>query len=1588
MNDVVAENALPGAPRAAWDLKDRPGDRWGAGDAGIQGFATEISVDRGATVSFKVSTAATAYHLDIYRLGFYQGLGARHVATVQPSAALPQAQPGPVHVAGSGLLDCGNWAVSATWDVPADAVSGVYLAKLVRDDGVVGANHVPFIVRRDDGAADILFQTSDSTWQAYNTWGGRSLYSYAGPAGDPLNSVGRAFAVSYNRPFLTRGAEWGLNYLFAAEYPMIRFLEANGFDVEYCAGVDVHRSGASLLRHRTFLAVGHDEYWSAGQRENVVAARAGGVHLAFCTGNQVYWRTRWEPGVGGDENRTLVCYKETHANRRIDPSGEWTGTWRDNRFGPDAGSQPENGLTGTLTTRAAGIGATAIRVPGEYTGHRFWRGTGIEGRADPVLTVATLGYEWDADADNGHRPPGLMRLSSTTEDWNPQGKPAAQLGPAERNYMLQDQGTVYSVGTATHHLTLYRHASGALVFSAGTVKWACGLDADHDVQGLPTGPADPAMRQAMVNLFADMGVQPGSLEGDLIAAAEAVPDAPPASAISEPAAGATLTPGTPVTISGTATAAAGVIAAVEVSVNGGASWHPADGRDAWSLRWTPTGNGTVRLLSRAIDDTGAMEMPGAPTEVVVGACAGAPLLLLVDSGYVPNPFADYWTEILRGEGLAAFEKLEVRELAALTTEEAGARLASFAVVLLAETRLPEPAQALLRAYVAAGGRLVAMRPEPALADLFGLEYAPVQPEPPAQPLQYFAFDTSSGPGAGITSQSLTYHGVGDRYAPAGASVLARFQDRLDSPPTDPAVTMHEHGSGRAVCWAFDLARDIVLSRQGNPDWKNSEGDGSQDISVAEIGTLIQTNADTRPMDMFTRLPSFDAAGKRTDPGAVWFEPLRLRIPHADEKQRFLANLLLTLIERPTPRLWYLPAGHRSIIVNTGDGESYDEATLRKPIEDAQARGGRFTTFLTRGQIPGPPPLAGRASAAAVAAWEAAGHETAVHVHNVDPDLGPEDIQTYGRLSRAYRDIAEALRRAYGHGPRTARSHTIEWVGWTEMAEIEAAEGTGLDLNYYHFWEEQSATVPTRLARSPGRRARTGYFTGSGLPQRFIDATGAVLPIFQLLTEWPDEFFYNNAFDPDAVFAEVLAPMLAAAQAGCISAFVTNVHPGPYWTPGAGYGTAQRTSRWVHKLWDHAQTAGIPMWTAENLLDFAHARTATSFDRMAWTGTELTFDVVMPEPGGEQTLLLPAAGLRSVELDGAVVPVASSAFSGRDYAVVACPGAATVRADYWHGFVDTTSADFGAGSLEAVRTVEVADGAVILSGDGPLDGPDDRGASRWEFWPASGDLARTATWQVVDTRLVHDINADVATYHPALLPAAAAATLDFSLGCRQRITQVADAPGAVGALGFVLGGQDAENYWEAQYAQGGLGVRLYHRHSGHGTFTLVAQAPLADPVVSRWYRMRLDSTGDTVRLFIDGALCLTASDPELVPGRVGVLGYQGSASEYDDVLLTSRVEEAGIFTSRTFDAGEPVEWGPAEMIADVPASTLAVLRVRTGDTPAPDESWTAFEPPHVAAAGPVARHAQYHVVLATSDRRVSPRLDAVRLTYARGTDGDL
>ena len=209
-NKIVAENCKPGRPRTEWDVFQH-------GDPEIQGFATDMSVNLGETVDFKIRTHSPRYRLDIYRMGWYGGDGARLIETIRPSAPLPQAQPECIVYPQMRLTDCGNWKVSASWRVPADGVSGVYVARLVREDdepvawrsegnrlrpttqppplphryGSLGLNklrdemkekrasHVIFVVRDDAGRSDVLFQTSDATWVAVNRFGGSSLYGWS-----------------------------------------------------------------------------------------------------------------------------------------------------------------------------------------------------------------------------------------------------------------------------------------------------------------------------------------------------------------------------------------------------------------------------------------------------------------------------------------------------------------------------------------------------------------------------------------------------------------------------------------------------------------------------------------------------------------------------------------------------------------------------------------------------------------------------------------------------------------------------------------------------------------------------------------------------------------------------------------------------------------------------------------------------------------------------------------------------------------------------------------------------------------------------------------------------------------------------------------------------------------------------------------------------------------------------------------------------------------------------------------------------------------------------------------------------------------
>ncbi|MCX5054094.1 DUF4082 domain-containing protein [Streptomyces sp. NBC_00474] len=587
-NPVVCENSKPGTPKTDWFSPNAYGD--------IKGFSTKESVQAGDTVQFKVQSK-TSYHVEIYRLGWYGGDGAREMSTAAQAAVTYPAnymtKPASCTTkSGTGLVDCGNWPVTVNWTVPSDAVSGLYIANLTQTDGD-GLMPYPFVVRKDSSTSDVVVQTSDETWQAYNDYGGQDLYGGTGPAPD-----GRAYEVSYNRP-LDIGGD---NGIYGSEYMMLSWLERNGYDVSYTSGVDVSSSsGATLLKkHKVYLSSGHDEYWTQSQYSNVLAARKAGVRQGYFSGNEVFWKTRLTPSIDGTNtaDRTLVCYKMTKMaqnNGIADPSGIWTGTWMDpasTGYGQDY--QPPNILTGSMFT-VNGYRSDAITVPGSYGKNRIWRNTSIANLTSSqtaTFPTGTLGYEWDSDIDNSTRPAGAIDVSSTTVDIND-----AKL--------RMDWGNVYGNGTATHNLVEFRDQdSGALVFGSGTVQWSWGLT------NVPTyNPDDTVvtedsrMQQATLNVLADMGVQPLTRQSNLVAATASTDTTGPSVTVTSPASGVTVPALKPVTIKGTASDSGGAVARVEVSTDGGSTWKAATGLTSWSYSWTPTTPGPASVKVRAVDDS-------------------------------------------------------------------------------------------------------------------------------------------------------------------------------------------------------------------------------------------------------------------------------------------------------------------------------------------------------------------------------------------------------------------------------------------------------------------------------------------------------------------------------------------------------------------------------------------------------------------------------------------------------------------------------------------------------------------------------------------------------------------------------------------------------------------------------------------------------------------------------------------------------------------------------------------------------------------------------------------------------------------------
>ena len=426
----------------------------------IEGYASATSINRGESIKLYVNTSEPTYTIEALRLGWYGGVGSRSM--MQPVLRTGEQQPPPNFYSGMGLIEC-DWQnpyVLTTGNSmnPADWPSGIYVAKLTAASGK--QSYIPFVVRDDSRSSDILFQSSVNTFQAYNEWGGWSLYT------DP-----RAQAVSFNRPY---DAGYGTGDLLNWELHMLRFLESRGYDVTYTTNVDTHAQGELLTLHKAFLSVGHDEYWTWEMRDRVEEARNRGVNLGFFASNVSYWQIRFAPSPAtGDKHRIIVCYKKESPDPASHSSNDKTRQRTTVRFRSHIVGRPEDMLIGQM-----------------------WETWPVQG--DMIVTDAN-GWVFDgAGVKKGDHLPGLLGYE-VDRIWT--HSPAGIYRIARSPYQYHGE-TRYS------DMTVYHYArSAATVVATGTMQWNWGLS-DVAIGGQPYT-SEPAQR-ATKNILERFNALPNS----------------------------------------------------------------------------------------------------------------------------------------------------------------------------------------------------------------------------------------------------------------------------------------------------------------------------------------------------------------------------------------------------------------------------------------------------------------------------------------------------------------------------------------------------------------------------------------------------------------------------------------------------------------------------------------------------------------------------------------------------------------------------------------------------------------------------------------------------------------------------------------------------------------------------------------------------------------------------------------------------------------------------------------------------------------------------------------------------------------------
>jgi YD repeat-containing protein len=547
-NPVVNENNCMGAGSTAWQLTNYDQD-------GITGYATKSSVNLGESVPLRIAnqSGSGSAEVNVFRMGWYGGAGGRLVyqnkkVTINNDRHCESPDET------TGYWSCENWENSLTVPSSSLPASGIYLAR-IKDLSSSNDDQIIFTVRNDARKSALLYKLPTATYQAYNSFNGHSLYRFNSAGFQTITGTGRAVKVSFERPYVNDYND--ANWFLKGDFPLVAWIERQGYDVDYTESVSVDSNPGQLLNHKTLVISGHDEYWSEAEMNGYKAARNAGVNIASFSGNTAYWKIRYEDG-----GRTLVCYKAVEGTKEGNvPDGskgvnDWgpdgvkgtkddalgldgkagtaddnpkyaTTTWRDDgalpgnpnaptggRVGPN---EPENSLLGSMYVGDNDNFDYPLTIPAtngadEFAGDRIWRNTGISETGSTSINSKLIGWEWDSIPTQAQylskQPSGVKRVSLTEVGTAP--------SPPE---WIQDEGLLYSStpppGQPTGVAAVkYTAASGALVFAAGTNQWSWGLAPHYldkpseSYEDPPVDLSDSRIQQATYNILADGGVEP------------------------------------------------------------------------------------------------------------------------------------------------------------------------------------------------------------------------------------------------------------------------------------------------------------------------------------------------------------------------------------------------------------------------------------------------------------------------------------------------------------------------------------------------------------------------------------------------------------------------------------------------------------------------------------------------------------------------------------------------------------------------------------------------------------------------------------------------------------------------------------------------------------------------------------------------------------------------------------------------------------------------------------------------------------------------------------------------------------------------